>query len=287
MKVFISWSGEPSHSVALVLKEWLPLLFSRLDIYVSSENIEKGKRWPLSLGENLEETNVGILCLTPRNKHAPWMLFEAGALSKSLEESRVIPFLLGLASSDVEWPLAQFQLTQPTQADTAKMIRSINNALETPRDDNPLMKVYNTFWPELEQKIQETLAVHATDQSSEAASRTDRDLLEELLTLVRGQQRVARMSDRGTIGARERMHIVTMLSHEGDGAVHGNWSNPDSLRSWLVTLDPADPHDDAVVQAAGALLDRLEADGRTDRDIRNIRIVEGPDGKTFSTYEEH
>lgn len=55
---------EPSHSVALVLRKRLPLRFSDVDPYVSSEDIDQGKRWPDELGQNRESVNVGILCLT-------------------------------------------------------------------------------------------------------------------------------------------------------------------------------------------------------------------------------
>jgi len=45
MKVFLSWSGQKSHKVALVFKNWLPIVIhdiSKDDIFVSSEDIDKG-----------------------------------------------------------------------------------------------------------------------------------------------------------------------------------------------------------------------------------------------------
>ncbi len=92
MKVFIPWSGEVSERVAIALREWLPLVVHEAEPYVSSEDIAKGKRWPMELGERLEEIGFGIICLTPSNLSSPWIHFEAGALSKSLDESQVAPF---------------------------------------------------------------------------------------------------------------------------------------------------------------------------------------------------
>ena len=63
MKIFISWSGKYSLGVATALREWLPYLFTGIDLFVSSEDIRKGKRWPLEVSKELDATNFGIVCL--------------------------------------------------------------------------------------------------------------------------------------------------------------------------------------------------------------------------------
>ena len=91
MKVFISWSGAISHQVALVLREWLPSVIQAVEPYVSSEDIDKGARWTTDISKELEASQYGILCVTPENIEAPWLNFEAGALSKTIDKSRVCP----------------------------------------------------------------------------------------------------------------------------------------------------------------------------------------------------
>ena len=102
MKVFLSWSGDISHKVAVALRDWLPSVIQSLEPYVSSEDIDKGARWSTDIAKELEKSSYGILCITKDNVDAPWLNFEAGALSKSVEKSRVSPFLFGLKRSDVK-----------------------------------------------------------------------------------------------------------------------------------------------------------------------------------------
>ncbi len=86
MKVFISWSGERSKAVAQAWHDWLPNVIQAVEPWMSETDIAKGARWGMDMARELDETRVGIICLTPENLNAPWILFEAGALSKTLEE---------------------------------------------------------------------------------------------------------------------------------------------------------------------------------------------------------
>ncbi|WP_368085194.1 TIR domain-containing protein [Vibrio splendidus] len=97
MKVFISWSGDESHKVALALREWLPSVVQSIDPYVSSEDIDKGTRWASDIAGELDESAFGILCVTKQNLDAPWLNFEAGLLEKVLIRVRSAPFFLELS----------------------------------------------------------------------------------------------------------------------------------------------------------------------------------------------
>jgi len=99
MKVFISWSGPISREVAVALRDWLPSVIQAVEPYVSSEDIDPGVRWGVDIAGQLDDTEFGVLCVTRNNVTAPWLNFEAGALSKSVERSRVVPFLIDLSPS--------------------------------------------------------------------------------------------------------------------------------------------------------------------------------------------
>src|SRR5689334_6415603 len=130
MKIFISWSGKPSLGVATALREWLPDIFNGVKVFVSAEDVRKGKRWLLEISKELDDCNFGIACLTHENMNAPWLLFETGALSKSLKESSVCTLLLGgLRVGDVEGPLSNLQHTAFEREDFYKLLRSINEEL--------------------------------------------------------------------------------------------------------------------------------------------------------------
>ena len=157
MKVFISWSGEISHKVGIVLHGWLPSVIQALKPYISTEDIAKGTRGIAVISEALEHSSFGILCLTKDNIHAPWLNFEAGALSKSVEGSRVAPFLFGIKRSEIkEGPITQFQSTIFDKADIRNLLDSLNTAEGTPLLDKSLLDdTFDTWWPKLEDKLNE------------------------------------------------------------------------------------------------------------------------------------
>jgi hypothetical protein len=110
MEIFLSWSGGRSKAVAEAFCKWLPRVIQAVDPWISLD-IAKGKRWSKEIRDRLEKSRVGIVCLTSENLDAPWLLFEAGAISKS-ENSRAFTFLLDVKKGDVKPPLGDFQHTQ-------------------------------------------------------------------------------------------------------------------------------------------------------------------------------
>lgn len=183
MKVFISWSGELSHKIALLLKEWLQDVIQSIEPYVSSEDVEKGTRWFSDISVNLEDTDFGIICLTPENLNAPWILFEAGALSKSIDKSRVCPFLIKLSPSDLVDPLSQFQACTSKKDDMLKLLQTMNNAIQDkPLEESKLKKSFERCWSDFEKnltKAKNTITV------PEKITRPKDEILDEVLQLCR------------------------------------------------------------------------------------------------------
>jgi hypothetical protein len=128
MKVFMSWSGERSRFIAEIFYRWLPTVIQNLEPWMSEHDIDKGTKPLRQLGRELHENFFGLICLTPENLREPWVNYEAGALSKDEENSRVWTMLYELQYSDVKGPLAQFQHTRLEKIEIFKMLQAMNAA---------------------------------------------------------------------------------------------------------------------------------------------------------------
>lgn len=182
MKVFISWSGARSKHIALALRDFVKDCVQATQPFVSASDINAGSRWAGELTTQLSQTNVGILCLTPENLKAPWLLFEAGALSKAIDHSAVCPYLHEVANTDLEWPLAQFQANGAAEDGTRKIIELINERTADRRlGDGELARAFSRCWPELKTKLSSVPPLEDAPESR----RPLEDLVEETLSLVR------------------------------------------------------------------------------------------------------
>lgn len=152
MKVFISWSGEPSRLVAEALREWLPSVIQGIDPFVSSKDINKGANWNRELFHQLSDSGYGIICLTQENLLSPWLNYEAGAIMKSVE-SRVAPILFHVEKGEVKPPMSHLQLTSITEDDFKMLISSINDEMGRPMEESRLEKTVSVWWPHLDEKI--------------------------------------------------------------------------------------------------------------------------------------
>ena len=184
MKIFISWSGDKSKEIASVFKDWIPAVIQAAKPYFSPNDIDKGARWSNEIAKELEASRIGIICLTDDNLQAPWLMFEAGALSKSMDMARVCPILFGVEPTDLAGPLVQFQAAPFSKEEIHKVIKTVNSQLgETSLDSNVLDSVFEKWWPDLEEKVNKILEKERN--SSGAELRSDRELLEEVLKISR------------------------------------------------------------------------------------------------------
>lgn len=190
MKVFISWSGILSQKIAEVLKSWLEQCIQSIEAFYSTEDIEKGETWNAKLTSELSDTNFGIVCLTKDNINAPWIHFEAGALSKMLD-SRVATLAIDVKFADIKGPLSIFQATKLEKDDMYKLLKDINSAQEKSLTEEKLKVTFEAFWDSFESKIKEILStVIEKEEKKTNAKNSVADSVEEILQLVRSQNAI-------------------------------------------------------------------------------------------------
>jgi TIR domain len=193
MKVFISWSGAQSKSVAFSMRDWLPNVLHAVKPFVSSKDIHAGTRWRDEIAGELDETQFGLICVTKANQGEPWLNFEAGALAKSVDSSRVVPLAIDLSLADIKNPLGQFQGSLLTKEGLSEVVVSINACCDQSISTNRLEKSFEKWWPDLESELKEFAEQGQSEIGSTPTehARDDRELLEEVLTTVRSLTRTS------------------------------------------------------------------------------------------------
>lgn len=192
MKIFISWSGDRSQKLAEALREWLPLVLHYAKPWLSKSDIEAGERWGVEVAKELQESNFGIICVTKDNLASPWILFESGALAKSMEDGRVIPLLLDLDFKEISGPLAQFQAKKADQAGIRELVVSLNKSAQEPDPEDRLAKIFDPLYTDLGKMIAEI----PTGDTSHKQIRPQGEILEELVSGVRSvEMRVREFMD--------------------------------------------------------------------------------------------
>ena len=221
-RIFISWSGEPSLTVAHFLRDWMGNVINAATPWMSGEDIAAGALWSQEVSEALSATDIGVLCVTSRNQRSPWLNFEAGALAKALQQSRVIPYLIGLSAGELEGPLKQFQAVTADKSGSWRLCQSVNEGLGRPLNDKKLELSFGKWWPDLAQVLtdlpevsEEPALVPGTDQTW--PKRKTLDSLEECLRLLSVSQR--RLVE-AILAATHILHDEAAPVGDSDGGVY-------------------------------------------------------------------
>ena len=92
---------------------------------------------------------------TADNQSEPWLLFEAGALAKTLQNTFVCPYLIHMRPSDLApGPLTQFQAKTADREGTFELVSTINGALGAEAlSADWLRRLFERSWPALDAKL--------------------------------------------------------------------------------------------------------------------------------------
>jgi hypothetical protein len=199
--------------------------------WLSEADVAAGDRWAQAVAKELEASNFGIICVTPENVGSPWVLFEAGALAKSMQGARVIPLLFNLGIGDITGPLAQFQAKKVEKGGLGDAIQSLNSTKDQSIPEARAKQLFEALWPEFEKQ----LASIPDEAPTEKHMRPQHEILEELVTGVRGldvrfREFEGTVSDQGSRSRRRRLrHFHPMMFEEMAQTVSEEADDPISL----------------------------------------------------------
>jgi len=124
--------------------------------------------------------------LTPENLTSSWLIFEAGALSKTQQDTYVCTFLYELTETDFQGPLAQFQNTKAMKEDIRKLVLDINKfQKDRAISEKQVSIAFERGWPELENLLENVSRIPAETKKK----RPVEDMVEEILELIRTKAR--------------------------------------------------------------------------------------------------
>jgi CheY-like chemotaxis protein len=245
MQVFLGWSGVRSQSVAQVLHDWLPFVIPGVASWMPAASTAPSARWNAEIGGRLEDTQVGILCLTRESMMAPWILFEAGALAQSIPNACIYTYLLDMDPVDVQGPLAQFKAVAAEKTPTWELVRAMYSALGAPRlPEVTLHTIFDKFWPDLEASL------HRIPGDAAVKTRSHRSLLEEILANVRSLSRMSyTLIEQGKppFSASAQAHWLAMEGHDASAL-----DDESDLVAWVF-----DEEEDAAEEAEGGIADEV------------------------------
>jgi hypothetical protein len=178
------------------------------DPFMSKKSIEVGSRWLIEIGKQLDESTVGIVCMTKENQTAPWLNFEAGAISNAARsspeqtnekiESRVCLYRIDLDQADVGWPLAMFQDIVADRDGTKEVVRMVNRRVPVPLSDADLDDTFSHFWPDFETQLNAAKKLSGTP-APPSRSKMEENMDEVLSTMRRIERKAVEAENRASL----------------------------------------------------------------------------------------
>lgn len=196
LEIFISWGKEPADQIANLLRKLISKIFpEEVSVFVSdspNHGIESGEDFRISLKSKLQKSDFGILILTEYNYGRPWLMYEAGALSKA-EHARVVPIVFSEVERKMESPINSFNHLKNTFDDFLKLMITIkkryHNSTEINSEQNLKTNLSN-YWNNFDKNykiIMNSFAEVKIPEDSGLVSytaRTREDYLTELLDRI-------------------------------------------------------------------------------------------------------
>jgi hypothetical protein len=225
--------------LAEILRDRIPDILQTAEPFVSDVDVGAGAPWMNQLTKALEEKRFGILCITPENQENPWIHFEAGALWKADEERRVCPLLYDIRPAEISGPLSQLQAKQFSKSGFLAVMKEVNRrGCLVSIEERVLERTFERVWPEIEAEVSK-IKVPAVPQKK---TRESREMIEEILTIVRSLQRAYQEENDPAKSQHEA--IQAAIRRGLSGTAIGRAVNLGNLGTPFYGRDPSDKADE-------------------------------------------
>lgn len=223
-KIFISWSKSPSREVAILLEAYLRKIipYPNVEWFLSASKetgLDSGDRYLRILDNKLESSDFGILVLTKNNYSSPWILFEAGSLSKNIADSKVVPLLINRQENDIEEPLRNFHYATLTKSKIFDLIKSLTKSIFGGKNinqelykqlENVVDDTWDNFYTDIENCIKDNTNIISEIAKDVQSLMMDENAYEQILS--KRETHLKELVDSLDSNQEERLIIVGGIS---------------------------------------------------------------------------
>lgn len=147
-KLFISWSKASTRGIADSLARHLELMLPRQEVFVSTRDITLGENFRNVIDEQLKSSSFALICVNSENIKEPWLHYEAGAISATIEKAHIIPLLFdGDFEIIKDTPLGVFHAIKYDKEAIRQIVDLVSD------DKTRAQEYFKKFWPDLEADI--------------------------------------------------------------------------------------------------------------------------------------
>ncbi len=276
--VFFSWSGDRSKKVAEEFRELFKGVFDPIiDCFLSTRDIAPGARSIQILFEKLEKCNYGICFIDSENARAPWIQFEAGALSKMVADSQVMVLLLDNNTESLQGtPLFEFQHKLFNKEHIQSIFEEIIELFEQLASKDSYMKRFENGWNVF---YENSNSILSNVQNEMDTQNTEKDELNTIKKMLVDVQNLLKIEYGQTV--RESVGLVNELKK-----IMLNMA-PDDLKDMKMRfkVQRYELVFQQNIQSIEAIIDSIESDGNysTEELIEKLNNIIG---RTMSLLED-
>lgn len=276
--VFFSWSGERSKKVAEEFQDLFKGVFDPvIDCFLSTRDIAPGTRSVQILFEKLEKCNYGICFIDSENVRAPWIQFEAGALSKMVADSQVMVLLLDNNTESLQGtPLFEFQHKLFNKEHIQSIFEEIIKLFDQVSSRDSFLKRFENGWDNFYENSNKILA---NVQNEIDMQNTEKDELNTIKKMLVDVQNLLKIDYGQTV--RESVGLVNELKK-----IMLNMS-PDNINDMKMRfkVQRYEMVFEQNIQSIEELIDNIEIEGNysTEEIIEKLNNIIG---RTMSLLED-